>query len=489
MVDAITGFVVGKMGNSLIKEASMLKGVKDELEELKTELMCIRGYLKDVEVRESENNVSKEWSKLVLDIAYDVENVLDSYDLKAKGRSQRRGLKRSTNKLGKNIDAYNKIDDVRALKRRILDVTRKRQTYGIGKFSEPRARETTSSFRTALARKLYNSAKVKDEFDCRAWTYVSQDYKTIDMLMRIIRSMGMVCDEELERIKMFAEEALEVYLYRLLDGKKYLMVRALPGNHKGSRVIVITCIRTVAEGVDPKTGACFSKNRLGIVNKVMKNCRELEKKWFKNVVGYHFAIVVIAGVMSTKRLWKRLKDNSINISIVFDLSFKELQHELKLCFIYLDMLIQLLIAERFIQEHGMILMEDVSRDYIEELIDRSLMEAMRRERGILMSCRIHDLLRDVAVKKAKEVNFVNVYKEKQSSNTCRREAVHHLMNYKMGDILLNQQMRSFLFFGERGFLRTMESRLPKKIGDLIYLKYLGIGYIYLSCIPIFISKL
>ncbi|CDY18643.1 BnaA09g07520D [Brassica napus] len=37
MVDAITGYVVGKMGDYLIKEASMLMTVRDDLEELKTE--------------------------------------------------------------------------------------------------------------------------------------------------------------------------------------------------------------------------------------------------------------------------------------------------------------------------------------------------------------------------------------------------------------------------------------------------------------------
>lgn len=117
MVDAITGFVVGKMGNYLIEEASILMGIKDELEELKAELTCIRGYLKDVEAREREDEVSKEWTKLVLDIAYDVEDVLDSYNLKVELRSQRQGLIRLTNKIGEKIDAYNIVSNIKTLKR------------------------------------------------------------------------------------------------------------------------------------------------------------------------------------------------------------------------------------------------------------------------------------------------------------------------------------------------------------------------------------
>lgn len=271
MVDAIIGFAVGRKGNYLNEEAWMLIGIKDELEELKTELTCIQGYLKDVEAREREDEASKGWTKLVLDIAYDVEDVLDSYNLKAEERSQRRGLARLTNKISRKIDAYNIIDDIRTLKRRILDVTRKRQTYGIGNFSEPRGGGNTSNLRvrqlrrarsvdneefvvgleddakillakllddreekrfmisifgmgglgkTAIARKLYNSGDVKRRFDCRAWTYVSQEYNTRDMLMRIIRSLGVASAEDLEKIKLFAEEELEVYLHGLLEGKK-----------------------------------------------------------------------------------------------------------------------------------------------------------------------------------------------------------------------------------------------------------------------------
>lgn len=66
----------------------------------------------------------------------------------------------------------------------------------------------------------------------------------------------------------------------------------------------------------------------------------------KKCHGLPLAIVVLAGLMSRKRpnewndvcasFWRRLKDDSIRVSTVFDLSFKELRHELKLCFLYLS---------------------------------------------------------------------------------------------------------------------------------------------------------
>nr|AAS93962.1 disease resistance protein RPP13 variant [Arabidopsis thaliana] len=607
MVDAITEFVVGKIGNYLIEEASMFMAVKEDLEELKTELTCIHGYLKDVEAREREDEVSKEWSKLVLDFAYDVEDVLDTYHLKLEERSQRRGLRRLTNKIGRKMDAYSVVDDIKILKRRILDITRKRETYGIGGLKEPQGGGNTSSLRvrqlrrarsvdqeevvvgleddakilleklldyeeknrfiisifgmgglgkTALARKLYNSRDVKERFEYRAWTYVSQEYKTGDILMRIIRSLGMTSGEELEKIRKFADEELEVYLHGLLEGKKYLVVvddiwereaweslkRALPCNHEGSRVIITTRIKAVAEGVDGRFYAhklrfltfeesweLFEQRAFRNIQRKDEDLLKTGKEMVQKCRGLPLCIVVLAGLLSRKTpsewndvcnsLWRRLKDDSIHVApIVFDLSFKELRHESKLCFLYLSIfpedyeidlekLIRLLVAEGFIQGDEEMMMEDVARYYIEELIDRSLLEAVRRERGKVMSCRIHDLLRDVAIKKSKELNFVNVYNDhvaQHSSTTCRREVVHHQFKRYPSEKCKNKRMRSFLNFGKLEFLvgfdvetlkllRVLDLRrlrFPLKInGDLIHLRYLGIDGYSFSDRAAIISKL
>nr|AAS93947.1 disease resistance protein RPP13 variant [Arabidopsis thaliana] len=605
MVDAITEFVVGKIGNYLIEEASMLIGVKDDLEELKTELRCIHGYLKDVEAREREDEASKEWSKLVLDFAYDVEDVLDTYHLKLEERSQRRGLRRLTNKIGRKMDAYNIVDDIKILKRRILDITRKRETYGIGGLKEPQGGGNTSSLRvrqlrrarsvdqeevvvgleddakilleklldyeeknrfiisifgmgglgkTALARKLYNSGDVKERFKYRAWTYVSQEYKTGDILMRIIRSLRMTFGEESEKIRKFAEEELEVYLHGLLEGKKYLVVvddiwereaweslkRALPCNHEGSRVIITTRIKAVAEGVDGRFYAhklrfltfeesweLFEQRAFRNIQRKDEDLLKTGKEMVQKCRGLPLCIVVLAGLLSRKTpsewndvcnsLWRHLKDDSIHISTVFDLSFKDLRHESKLCFLYLSIfpedyeidlekLIRLLVAEGFIQGDEEMMMEDVARYYIEELIDRSLLEAVRRERGKVMSCRIHDLLRDVAIKKSKELNFVNVYNDhvaQHSSTTCRREVVHHQVKRYSSEKRKNKRMRSFLNFGlynlvgpdfeTTKLLRVLDVRrleVPSKIiGDQIHLRYLGIDSYFLRGIAAIISKL
>lgn len=260
--------------------------------------------------------------------------------------------------------------------------------------------------------------------------------------------------------------------------------RALPRNHGGSSYIITTRVKAVAEGVDGRvyvhklrfltfeeSWKLFDQKALMNMQQIVdEDLHRIGKEMVQKCDGLTLAIVVLSGLLSRKRpnewhevcasFWRCLKDNSIHKSTVFDLSFNELHYQLKLCFLYhsvfpedyeidVEKLIHLLVAEGFIKEDGEMIMEDVARHYMEELVDRCFVEAVRRERGKVVFSRIHDLLRDVAIKKSKEINFVNVYNEHHSSTTCRREVVHHLMdNNYLCDRRVNKRIRSFLFFGE-----------------------------------------
>ncbi|VVB04603.1 unnamed protein product [Arabis nemorensis] len=312
-------------------------------------------------------------------------------------------------------------------------------------------------------------------------------------------------------------------------------------------------VRAVAEGVDERVYAhklrfltfdeswkLFEQRAFGNMQRVDEDLQKIGKEMVQKCGGLPLAIVVLAGLLSRMRknewhemctsLWRRLKDNSIHVSTsVFDLRFKEMRQELKLCFLYLSVfpedyeinvkdLIRLLVAEGFIQKDEEMTMEDLARYYIEELIDRSLVKAEKIERRKVMSCRIHDLLRDVAIKKAKELNFVNVYNDQHSSTSCRREVSHHLINNRyLCDRRVNKGLRSLLFFGQGpgisgGYVETFTLKLkllrvlnlgglmflfhgefhfslPAVIGELIHLRYLGVADTGLNNLPAFISNL
>lgn len=44
--------------------------------------------------------------------------------------------------------------------------------------------------KTTLARKIYNHSDVRGHFDCRAWVFVSKEYRTNDMLQGIIKNVS-----------------------------------------------------------------------------------------------------------------------------------------------------------------------------------------------------------------------------------------------------------------------------------------------------------
>ena len=72
-------------------------------------------------------------------------------------------------------------------------------------------------------------------------------------------------------------------------------------------------------------------------------------------------------------------------------------------------MIRLWVAEGFVQKRGKETLEDVAEDYLYELIQRSMIQvADTRDDGRVKSCRIHDLLRDLAISEAKEEKLFEV---------------------------------------------------------------------------------
>lgn len=70
---------------------------------------------------------------------------------------------------------------------------------------------------------------------------------------------------------------------------------------------------------------------------------------------------------------------------------------------------RLWIAEGFISKEGRKSVESVAEEYLMRLLDRSLvMVAKRRADGGVKACVVHDLIRDLCLKIAKEDNFLKL---------------------------------------------------------------------------------
>ncbi|KAF8398636.1 hypothetical protein HHK36_014491 [Tetracentron sinense] len=405
--------------------------------------------------------------------------------------------------------------------------------------------------KTTLAKKVYNGFDVKKHFDSCAWVYVSKEYGPKDLLLSIIKQVKMLTEEEERKVAQMNEEELGRTVFNYLKEKRYLIVMddiwrmedwdrlklAFPYEEgKGSRVLLTTRNKEVASYADPNMEP-YELHLLDegeswklFTKKVMSCPTELEELGREIVAkcgGLPLAIVVLGGLLCTKEkthgAWSKvdhsarwvLSQDSNRCAEVLALSYDDLPYYLKSCFLYFglfpedaeiraDRLIRLWIAEGFVQHRGEETMEDVAEDYLEELIHRSLIQVGERRRydGGVETCRIHDLLRDLAISEAKQDKFLGICAEPSS----RRFAIHPVANgmYPTSSALNLHSLLCFLsietleidlwksfrpFWGRMKLLRVLDLQgvsidyLPDEIGELLLLKYLGLCATMISSLP------
>ncbi|KAK4720697.1 hypothetical protein R3W88_010930 [Solanum pinnatisectum] len=241
-----------------------------------------------------------------------------------------------------------------------------------------------------------------------------------------------------------------------------------------------------------------------------------------NCGGLPLAVVVLSGLLSHKRgleewqkvkdhLWQNIKDDSIEVSYILSLSYNNLSTALKQCFLYfgifpedhvvhVDHILWLWMAEGFVPT-GKEIMEGVAEGFLNELIRRSLIQVVRTFWEKVGKCRIHDLLRDLAVQKALEVNFFDIYDPRKHSisSLCLRHAIHSQGKRYLSLDLSNLKLRSLIFldtdFLKMGLIKFHNvfqhlyvlylemcvdnmSIVPDAIGSLYHLKFLRLRGIH-----------
>ncbi|KAL5765202.1 hypothetical protein ACOSQ2_017796 [Xanthoceras sorbifolium] len=615
MVDAVISYVVERLGEYLVGEVFFLRGVKKEASWLKEELSKMQRFLKQAEEKQFEDPTLRNWVSDVGEVAHDIEEVFDEFDLKfdVKASDDDGGTTTETKpsyfcclctKGKKMVDLHKMGKEIKVFKKRIEDLSRRRETYGfpdscnrgedqrnalrrlkelrratnfaveekvvgfddearnlLAKLLDKDPRRFLISIygmgglgKTTITKKLYHNNDVRTKFQnyC-AWVTVSQDYIIRDLLLRIVKSFGFKV-EDLEKMD---EEDLKRYLHQSLQGHTYLVViddvwdketwqilkKILPDNGNGSRVIITTRIEDVAKHSDERTHPHRLRKLTReeswqlFCNKVVQNLNEdeelkkLGEKMVEKCDGLPLAIVVLGGLLSTKaahewrtvhkNIWQHLRGGSIEISYLFSFSFDCLPYQLKQCFLYLcrfpedyeinvEKLIYLLVAEGLIPQDEDHTMEEMAKDYLDELINRSLIQVGERFSWVIASVRVHDLLRDFAIEKARDLNFVCVYDEDKHSNispiisSCPQQAIYFGTKRSLWLQKCCQGMRSLFLFHPREqqlvllcskfmSLRVLDIvlednyygprvRSADEIGKLIHLRYLGLrtGKFYLT---------
>jgi hypothetical protein len=297
-----------------------------------------------------------------------------------------------------------------------------------------------------------------------------------------------------------------------------LVKSALPENNLNSRIITTTRIVSVAESccssltghvykIQPlshqQSQQLFFKRVFRDSSPCPPHLEEISHRILEKCHGLPLAIVTIAsmlaGKLDKKDQWEYVC-NSINSAFshqgmreILLLSYYDLPHHLKTCFLYLSMfpeddeiywkeLVLRWIAEGFIPEVRGESVDQVAENYFNELINRSLIQPVDIQYdGRARACRVHDMVLDLIVSLSKDGNFASIVEDQSykvgGHTTIRRLSVQ---SEHVGDKVIQEIMdkwshvRSISFYGlQKQEILRLEGLYSLRVLAFYYCSHLG----------------
>ncbi|XP_019189107.1 PREDICTED: putative late blight resistance protein homolog R1A-4 [Ipomoea nil] len=301
--------------------------------------------------------------------------------------------------------------------------------------------------KTTLAHQVYEHPSITSHFYKRAWVTVSQEYNVEQMLQCLLS-----CVTATSRVG--GQDQLAECLRKHLKEQRYLIVmddiwsttpwdsvqRCFPDDNNGSRILLTSRLKEVGEYassgnsplnmpfLDPDESwnlycKVFGKTEFVLV------FEQIGREIVKKCEGLPLAIIVVASLLSKikeeEEEWKNVAksvigDSNDACSRILYLSYHQLPHHLKACFLYFGVfredyeipvkkLVRLWAAEGFLRAVKHVNMEKVAMECLQNLVDRSLVIVSELSyNGEMKKIRIHDLLRDLCLKEAGRENLLNV---------------------------------------------------------------------------------
>ncbi|XP_027180881.1 disease resistance protein RPM1-like [Coffea eugenioides] len=454
--------------------------------------------------------------------------------------------------------------------------------------------------KTTLVKRVHEDPEVRRHFPVRAWVTVSQTCDFQDLLKDLIRQLhkegkkpvpqsieSLNITELKEFVKDFLQQAARyaIVFDDVWDMEFWNTIKfALPESSHGNRVMLTTRKADVAfASCIESRGLVYRMEPLSIedswtlfCNKIFNgdNCpghlMDVAKGVLDKCEGLPLAILAISGLLASKDVnrieeWEMVRcslrgelegtGKLDRVKKILSLSYSDLPWHLKTCLLYTSIypedyeikcyrLINLWIAERFVEWREGMSIEDVAWGYLSELINRSLIQVTRVcYEGMLGTCRIHDLLREVIVLKSREQNIVTfttgqptmwpsekvrrfVVHSSSSNNSQHHQQRHndcfdHLRSFItvgstnpliskpfLSDVLRSSKLLKVLDLAGQenqeeipnevfkmfhlkhlNLYGTRVERVPKAIGKLQHLEYLNLGNTGVRELPMEILKL
>ncbi|KAL1209841.1 putative disease resistance protein [Cardamine amara subsp. amara] len=418
--------------------------------------------------------------------------------------------------------------------------------------------------KTTLARQVFNHETVKSHFAGLAWVCVSQQFTRKYVWQTILRKLrpeykvSEMTEDELQEklVQVLEQQTTLIVLDDMWREEDWDIIKPMFPRNKGWKVLLTSRNEGVGLRADP---TCFTfkpdcltpeeswtlfqriafprENSTSVYN-ADKEMEEMGRHMLKHCGGLPLAVRVLGGLLAAQyslREWKRVYENirshivggtsfnDRNISSVYQilyLSFEELPIYLKHCFLYLahfpeddtidvEKLSYYWAAEAIPRPKGYdgATVREVAERYIEELVQRNMVISQRDDiSSRFEKCQLHDMMREVCVRKAEEENFVDIVDAANSQSPCksRRIGIQKKIDDPKG-MMKNPKLRSLLFINntlkawmpsdllfttlqllralDLSFAKFKGGELPSSIGKLIHLRYLSLYKAEVSDLP------
>ncbi|KAL4601130.1 hypothetical protein ACB092_11G250000 [Castanea dentata] len=592
--------MIENLASRTFQDIGSLWGVEGELEKVKDTVSTIQAVLQDAAEQQSHNNQVKHWLEKLNDAIYEADDLFSEFYTEATRRSLVSGnkvvkevrtcfscsnplafrykmsrkikaMRQKLNAIAEDKNKFNlKVDNVET-----NDMSRKRETHSfvqgedvigrdedkqkiINLLFDSNVEENVSVIpivgigglgKTTLAKYVYNDEEVKKYFELQMWACISDVFDLKVIIENIIASTSDDTPVENFRINQ-----LQSQLREKIDKKKYLLVLddiwtedpenwrelkcLLMGGSKGSKIIITTRLRLVAEithTVSPYINlnglsreqswvlfekVAFRKGQEANIPKLETIGREIVNM----CLGVPLAIKSVGNVlcfMEKESEWSSVKNNiganvtqANGIFPILKLSYDHLPSHLKSCFTYCSLfpkdyemdkktVIQLWIAQGFVQSSNKNQqLEDVGDEYFKDLLWRSFFEEVEISKGLRykMHDLIHDLAESIIGEECKLVSFDGKDINQKNRHVSCPFFIGSSFNKTLSLLVKAVKPRTFLLTYdnresgalEESMLNTIILRfkslraldlhalqitsIPNSIGKLIHLKYLDVSF-------------
>ncbi|EMS54188.1 Putative late blight resistance protein-like protein R1B-14 [Triticum urartu] len=418
MVSASTGVMnslLGKLATLMGDEFAKLKNLRKEVKYISDELSSMKDALESLADLDELDIQTARWRDAVREMSYDIEDIIDGFMSKIGEKRKKSGFVHDTIQRLRTSRARHQIaGQIEDIKKLVRETSERRDRYKVDVPTshnvavdqrvvalyenaaklvgmEGPTNEVVSWLKdedkqlkvvsivgfgglgkTTLANEVYH--KLKAEFHCSAFVPVSQKPNIPKLLNSLLTQLG--CGQP------FHDCELNVLLDQLrenLKNKRYLVIIddlwdvsawniikcVFPENNLGSRLIVTTRIKTLAEAccfghhehileMKPLSEEESRKLFFGRISGSEEACsgqlRDVSVQILKKCGGLPLAIISISGLLASessdqKEKWKYVLNSlgsvsGTNLTLeamrqILNLSYKNLPHHLKTCFLYL----------------------------------------------------------------------------------------------------------------------------------------------------------